>query len=80
MGIKSLVGNLVIAVAAVALSAPVVMAHGERAQELFLRMRSFLFYDVQWSTDRVRVGEEVTGTGKFHVFEDWPESLAKPRT
>src|SRR5215510_11806200 len=47
-------------------------AHGEKSQEAFLRMRTIMWYDVQWSTDRIRVGEEMTITGKFHLFEEWP--------
>jgi len=55
--------------------APQVGAHGEKSQEPFLRMRTIMWYDVQWSTDRVAVGEEMTITGKFHLFEDWPVSV-----
>src|SRR5215813_5722980 len=54
---------------------PEARAHGEKSQEPFLRMRTIMWYDVQWSTDRVAVGEEMTITGKFHLFEDWPVSV-----
>ena len=50
-------------------------AHGEKSQEPFLRMRTIMWYDVQWSTDHVGIGEEMTITGKFHLFEDWPVSV-----
>ena len=60
------------------LEAGAAFAHGEKAQEPFLRMRSFLYYDVAWSTEKVQVGEDVTVTGKFHVFEEWPEVLDDP--
>lgn len=56
----------------------VAKAHGEKAQEPFLRMRSFLYYDVAWSAEKVQVGEEVTVTGKFHVFDEWPKVLDDP--
>jgi methane/ammonia monooxygenase subunit B len=56
----------------------VARAHGEKAQEPFLRMRSFLYYDVEWSKEKVRVGEEVSVTGKFRVFDEWPEVLDDP--
>ncbi len=55
--------------------APEARAHGEKSQEPFLRMRTIMWYDVQWSTDRVAVGDEMTITGKFHLFEDWPVSV-----
>ena len=54
---------------------PTAGAHGEKSQEPFLRMRTIMWYDVQWSTDRVGIGEEMTITGKFHLFEDWPVSV-----
>src|SRR4029453_10930130 len=47
-------------------------ALGEKSQEPFLRMRTIMWYDVQWSTEQVGVGEEMTITGKFHLFEEWP--------
>src|SRR5262245_36581794 len=58
--------------------APTAEAHGEKSQEPFLRMRSIMWYDVQWSTERVKVNEEMTLTGKFHVFEDWPMRVLPP--
>ena len=54
---------------------PTAGAHGEKSQEPFLRMRTIMWYDVQWSTDHVGIGEEITITGKFHIFEDWPVSV-----
>lgn len=58
-------------------------AHGERNQEAFLRMRTLLWYDVNWSTDEVGVydgknGGELVLTGKFHVVEDWPGNITPP--
>ena len=58
--------------------ASVARAHGEKAQEPFLRMRSFLYYDVEWSTTKVQVGEEVVVSGRFRVFEEWPKVLDRP--
>jgi methane/ammonia monooxygenase subunit B len=54
------------------------LAHGERNQEPFLRMRTAHFYDVKWSTDHIAVNEEVTVSGRFRLFEDWPANLPKP--
>lgn len=60
--------------------APMAGAHGEKSQEPFLRMRTIMWYDVQWSTEQVRVGEEMTITGKFHLFEEWPVRVVPPPT
>lgn len=54
------------------------LGHGEKAQEPFLRMRSILYYDVTWSTDSMKVGEEMSVQGKFHVFDEWPDVLDNP--
>lgn len=55
-----------------------VMAHGEKNLEPYVRMRTIQWYDVQWSTQKFNVNDEVTVTGKFHVAEDWPISVPKP--
>ena len=55
-----------------------VMAHGEKALEPFVRMRTIQWYDVQWSKQKFNVNDEVSVSGKFHVAEDWPNSIAKP--
>jgi len=53
-------------------------AHGERSQQAFLRMRTFNWYDVKWSKTEVNVNDEMTITGKVHVFSGWPQAVAKP--
>jgi methane/ammonia monooxygenase subunit B len=53
-------------------------AHGEKALEPFVRMRTVQFYDVSWSKTNLAVNDEVVVTGKFHVAEDWPRGVAKP--
>ena len=55
-----------------------VMAHGEKALEPFIRMRTIQWYDVQWSRQKFAVNEEISVSGKFHVAEDWPVSVPKP--
>jgi methane/ammonia monooxygenase subunit B len=55
-----------------------VMAHGEKALEPFIRMRTIQWYDVQWSKQKLNVNEEISVSGKFHVAEDWPASVPKP--
>jgi len=56
------------------------LAHGERNQEPFLRMRTIQWYDVTWSRTAVQVNGEVEVAGKLHVFEDWPHNLPEPKT
>lgn len=72
-----------LAVALLALSAGILIpdvayAHGEKALEPFIRMRTIQWYDVQWTRGEVEVNDEVTITGKFHVAEDWPRSVPNP--
>jgi methane/ammonia monooxygenase subunit B len=55
-----------------------VMAHGEKALEPFIRMRTIQWYDVHWDKQKFNVNEEVSVSGKFHVAEDWPVSVPKP--
>ena len=56
---------------------PTAQAHGEKALEPFIRMRTIQWYDVQWSTQKFNVNDEVSVSGKFHVAEDWPISVPK---
>jgi len=55
-----------------------VLAHGEKALEPFIRMRTIQWYDVQWDKQKFNVNDEVSVSGKFHVAEDWPVSVPKP--
>jgi len=57
--------------------APAAQAHGERAQEAFLRMRTVSWVDVTFSSDRVRQGETLTITGTAKILDAWPTNLAK---
>lgn len=67
-------------VALLSVTPPEAMAHGERAQEPFLRMRSIQWYDMKWSQDTVKVNDEMTLSGKFRVFPDWPHALKQPES
>lgn len=73
---------LAIGFAAVAASSvfyiPTVAAHGEKSQAAFLRMRTIHWYDLVWSKDQIAVNETYTLSGKFRVFEEWPEAVAHP--
>ncbi|WP_179733315.1 bacterial ammonia monooxygenase, subunit AmoB [Bradyrhizobium sp. IAR9] len=53
-------------------------AHGERAQEPYLRTRTVQFYDVQFSKTDVKVNERFELTGKFRLMEDWPDAVTPP--
>jgi methane/ammonia monooxygenase subunit B len=66
-----LAGALVVALA------PAAQAHGERAQEAFLRMRTVSWVDVNFSSDRVRQGETFTVSGTAKILEAWPTNLSK---
>src|ERR671935_1626811 len=55
-------------------------AHGENAQEGFLRMETVAFSNVQFSTDTVKQGEEVVITGKATLLNTWPRTLGEPDT
>jgi methane/ammonia monooxygenase subunit B len=66
-----LAGALVVALA------PAAQAHGERAQEAFLRMRTVSWVDVTFSSDRIRQGETFTVSGTAKILDAWPTNLAK---
>jgi len=73
----SMVGVLMTLAAAV-MYTPAASAHGEKSQAAFLRMRTIHWFDLNWSTDHLKVNEEMEVTGKFHVFDGWPESVDPP--
>ncbi|OOO02386.1 MAG: Particulate methane monooxygenase alpha subunit [Chromatiales bacterium USCg_Taylor] len=70
--------GLAVVVAATSLYVPEASAHGEKSQQAFLRMRTLHWYDLNWSTDKLRVNEKMTVSGKIHVFKNWPETTANP--
>ena len=72
--------GLLAAVAATSAYAPNAAAHGEKSQAAFMRMRTIHWYDLKWSKESVKINEEVEITGKFHVFEGWPETVDAPES
>jgi methane/ammonia monooxygenase subunit B len=58
--------------------APTAFAHGERAQEGFLRSKTVAFYDVEFTGDKISQGETITVTGKVKILETWPKTLGEP--
>jgi len=57
-------------------SAPAAFAHGERAQEAYLRMRTVAWIDVSFSKTTVKQGETFTITGTAKILNAWPTNLA----
>ena len=59
-------------------TADVAVAHGERAQEGFLRMKTVAWQDVRFSSSEVKQGEQLIITGKVKILEVWPTTLENP--
>lgn len=55
-----------------------VLAHGERSQEPFLRMRTVNWYDTKWVGKSTAVNDIAYLKGSFHLSEDWPRAVVKP--
>ena len=60
--------------------APRAFAHGEAADEPFLKDLTVAFYDVHISPTAIKVGEPVTITGAVKILETWPYTLDPPQT
>lgn len=76
--IKHYSKSLLLLLAMLAATPVQVFAHGEKALEPFIRMRTIQWYDLQWSKADLRVNDELEITGRFHVAEDWPINVPKP--
>lgn len=75
------VSALIAAAIMVALALPVAPAgaHGEAAQEAWLRMGTVAFWDVKFDKTEIKVNEEVKITGTAKILETWPEQLEDPK-
>jgi len=60
--------------------APGAYAHGEAADEPFLKDLTVAFYDVHVAPTSITVGQPVTITGTLKVLETWPYTLDPPET
>jgi methane/ammonia monooxygenase subunit B len=60
--------------------APRAFAHGEAADEPFLKDLTVAFYDVHISPTSIKVAEPVTITGAVKILETWPYTLDPPQT
>jgi methane/ammonia monooxygenase subunit B len=56
------------------------LAHGEAADEPFLKDLTVAFYDVHVSPTTIKVGDPVTITGTVKILETWPYTLDPPQT
>jgi methane/ammonia monooxygenase subunit B len=70
--------SLVLSMILLASGASVVVAHGETAQEGFLRMETATYFDVEFSTLKVGQNERITITGKVKLSDNWPTTLEEP--
>jgi methane/ammonia monooxygenase subunit B len=77
---RSLLLGLVLGVIAALGTVTAAWAHGENAQEGFLRMETVAFRNVRFSRDTIPQGEELTITGQATLLETWPRTLGEPRT
>jgi methane/ammonia monooxygenase subunit B len=69
---------LLITITAAMFYTPTASAHGEKSQAAFMRMRTIHWFDLNWSKDQVPVNDTMTISGKFFVFQGWPETVDKP--
>src|SRR6202158_4914521 len=77
---RRLLISLLLGVVALIGTALVASAHGENAQEGFLRMETVTFSNVVFSKDTVKQGEDVTITGQATLLDTWPKTLGEPTT
>src|SRR5690242_4266007 len=56
------------------------LAHGEAADEPFLKDLTVAFYDVHVSPTTIKVGDPITITGTVKILETWPYRLDPPQT
>jgi len=69
---------LLITVTAAMFYTPTASAHGEKSQAAFMRMRTIHWFDLNWSKEEIPVNDTMTISGKFFVFQGWPETVDKP--
>lgn len=77
-GVHVLLLTLILGPILILATGGVAFAHGERAQEGFLRMKTVAWQDVRFSSDKVKQGEQLIITGRVKILESWPTTLAKP--
>ena len=75
---RRLVMMLVSVATTMIISSATVFAHGEAADEPFLKVLTAAFYDVTVEPNAVQVGDEVTIIGKVRVLDTWPYTMPEP--
>ena len=56
-----------------------VFAHGEKAQQAGLRMRTMNWWDLEMTPKKLDINEVLTITGKFSPSSWWPRHMANPQ-
>jgi methane/ammonia monooxygenase subunit B len=74
----SLLSSIVLAMLLLVSLPGLASAHGERAQEAFLKQQTTAWFDVKFSTEKVKQGEPLVITGTVKILETWPKTLAEP--
>src|ERR1700687_3590334 len=72
--------SVLLGIVGVVATTVVAYAHGENAQEGFLRMETVACSNVTFSKDTLKQGEDVTITGKATLLDTWPKTLGEPST
>jgi len=83
---KRIIGVLLASSALIFTGAGPAFAHGEEAQEAWLRMNSIAWFNVQFSGGtpqsngdiQINQGQDFKITGSAKVLETWPKTLAEP--
>lgn len=55
-------------------------AHGEAADEPFMKDLTVAFYNVHITPTTIKVGDEITITGTVKILDTWPYTLDPPQT
>lgn len=73
----SILGSAFAAMALVGLGTTTAAAHGERAQEGFVRMEAVSWWDVKFSSQgSLQQGDTMTITGTAKILETWPSNMS----
>ena len=75
-----ILASLLLAAAGLLGTALAAAAHGENAQEGFLRMETVAFSDVTFSKDTIKQGEPLVISGRATLLNTWPKNLGEPDT
>jgi methane/ammonia monooxygenase subunit B len=74
--VLSVLGAAFAAMAVAGLGATTASAHGERAQEGFVRMEAVSWWDVQFSQNALKQGDTMKITGTAKILETWPSNMS----